>query len=107
MTWYKFVCPKHGEVGGYNDNCDLCEDSSTYQERHSEFARKASALDVQIGGNHYKSKGIQPVEYIMANDIGFCEGSAIKYLTRWKDKGGIADLEKAKHFIDILIESVK
>lgn len=65
---------------------------------------QASALDVQEGGDHYKSLVIQPVEYIHKNGIGFCEGSAIKYLTRWRCKGGIEDLRKAKHFIDLLIE---
>ena len=59
---------------------------------------------MQTGGTHYKSLAIQPVEYIHKNGIGFCEGSVIKYVTRWRDKGGIQDLEKAKHFIDLLIE---
>lgn len=63
-----------------------------------------SALDVQIGGDHYKSLKIQPIEYILANGLGFCEGNVVKYVTRWRDKGGIQDLEKIKHFIDILIE---
>tara|TARA_B110000503_G_C7026864_1_gene362258 strand:+ start:257 stop:460 length:204 start_codon:yes stop_codon:yes gene_type:complete len=63
-----------------------------------------SALKKQEGGNHYKSLKIQPVEYIHKNGIGFCEGCAIKYLSRWRLKGGISDLEKAKHFIDLLIE---
>lgn len=61
-------------------------------------------LEVQVGGDHYKKLKIQPVEYIHANNIPFMEGSAIKYLTRWRDKGGIADLEKARHFIDMLID---
>lgn len=65
---------------------------------------QASALDIQEGGDHYKDLTIQPVEYIHKNGIGFCEGSAIKYLTRWRAKGGIEDLRKAKHFIDLLIE---
>lgn len=64
----------------------------------------ARALDTQEGGDHYKDLVIQPVEYIHRNGIGFCEGCAIKYLTRWKAKGGIEDLRKAKHFIDLLIE---
>ena len=64
----------------------------------------ASALQVQQGGQHYKTLAIQPVEYIHKNNIGFCEGSAIKYLTRWREKGGLQDLKKAKHFIDLLIE---
>lgn len=67
-------------------------------------AYTASALDVQEGGDHYKSLPIQPVQYIHANGIPFAEGSVIKYVTRWRDKGGIADLKKARHFLDLLIE---
>lgn len=63
-----------------------------------------SALEVQVAGSHYKDLAIQPVEFIHANGIGFCEGSAIKYLTRWRAKGGLNDLRKARHFIDLLIE---
>ena len=64
-------------------------------------------LTKQVAGDHYKKLKIQPIEYIHANSIPFAEGSAIKYLTRWRDKGGIADLEKAKHFIELLIELEK
>lgn len=64
----------------------------------------ATALQVQVGGGHYKGLKIQPIEYIHANGIPFAEGSAIKYLTRWREKGGIEDLKKARHFIDLLIE---
>ena len=63
-----------------------------------------SALEVQIGGSHYKDMTIQPVEYIHANNIPFLEGCVIKYVSRWKSKGGIQDLQKAKHFIDLLID---
>ena len=63
-----------------------------------------NALEVQVGGSHYKDKLIQPVEYIHANNLGFCEGNVIKYVTRYKDKNGIADLEKARHYLDILIQ---
>ena len=63
-----------------------------------------SALNTQVAGGHYKSLNIQPIEYIHANGIPFAEGSVIKYVTRWRDKGGIADLEKAKHFLELLIE---
>jgi hypothetical protein len=62
------------------------------------------ALSKQVSGNHYKELKIQPVEYIHANDLGFCEGSVVKYISRWRSKGGVADLEKAKHFIEMLIE---
>ena len=63
-----------------------------------------SALDSQVGGNHYKDLKIQPVEYIHQNNLGFIEGSVIKYVTRWKSKNGVQDLRKARHFLDLLIE---
>lgn len=63
-----------------------------------------SALDKQHGGDHYKNKGIQPWEYIAANEIGFFEGNVIKYVTRHKDKNGIEDLKKAQHYLEFLIE---
>jgi hypothetical protein len=63
-----------------------------------------SALNTQVAGSHYKTLKIQPVENIHAIGIGYAEGNVIKYLTRWKDKGGIDDLETAKHYIELLIE---
>ena len=66
-----------------------------------------SALDKQVGGSHYKDQPIQPVEYIHANEIGYFEGNVIKYVTRWRSKNGLADLEKAKHYIELLIDLEK
>jgi hypothetical protein len=63
-----------------------------------------SALENQVAGNHYKDMPIQPVEYIHANAMGYFEGNVIKYISRWRKKNGLADLEKAKHYIDLLIE---
>ena len=63
-----------------------------------------SALKKQIGGGHYKDLAIQPVEYMHKNGIGFAEGCVIKYVTRWRDKNGVEDLKKARHFLDLLIE---
>ena len=61
-------------------------------------------MQTQVGGDHYKSLKIQPLEYALANDLGICEHAVIKYVSRWKQKGGIDDLRKAKHYIDIMIE---
>ena len=69
-----------------------------------EQPKKLNALETQVGGNHYKKFAIQPVEFCYRNNIGYLEATAIKYLCRWKDKNGLQDLEKAKHFIDLLIE---
>ena len=63
-----------------------------------------TALDNQVGGSHYKNLKIQPIEYIYANGIPYLEGNCIKYLTRWRSKGGLEDLKKAKHYIELLIE---
>jgi len=63
-----------------------------------------SALDVQIGGSHYKDMPIQPMEFSMANNMDACQHTIIKYVSRFREKGGIQDLQKAKHVIDMLIE---
>jgi hypothetical protein len=56
-----------------------------------------------IKPKHYSDLQIEPIEYVMKNDLGFCEGNVIKYVSRWRDKGGLRDLEKAKTYIDRLI----
>jgi len=63
-----------------------------------------SAFDRQVGGNHYKTMMIQPLEYALANDLGICEHAVVKYISRWRDKGGVSDLRKASHYIEILIQ---
>lgn len=60
----------------------------------------------QVGGDHYKGKTVQPWDFIAANGLGFFEGNVVKYVTRWKDKGGVQDLHKARHYLDKLIELV-
>jgi len=65
--------------------------------------RLMSANDKQIGGIHYL-RAIQPWDFIAANGIGFFEGNVIKYVTRWRDKAGVDDLKKARHYLDKLIE---
>lgn len=63
-----------------------------------------SPLDTQIGGSHYKNFKIQPIEFIHANNLDFLQGSIIKYVARFRNKNGRTDLEKARHFIDLLIQ---
>ncbi len=63
-----------------------------------------SALDIQVGGDHYKGQKIQPIEYIQANGLTFCEGNAVKYITRHRAKGKRQDLEKAIHYLQLEIE---
>jgi hypothetical protein len=63
-----------------------------------------NALEKQIAGTHYKSLPIQPVEYCQKNQLGFCEASVVKYVTRHKDKAGREDILKAIHFLELLLE---
>ena len=69
----------------------MSEDSSTYQ----------------VGGDHYMNMAIQPIDFIVANDIPYREANVIKYVTRWRNKNGIEDLQKARHYLDMLIEWVE
>jgi len=62
------------------------------------------AIEKQVGGDHYKGFTIQPAEFCHVNNIPYLEATAIKYLCRWKKKGGIQDLDKAIHFIELLKE---
>ncbi len=64
-----------------------------------------TANDIQIGGEHYKQfKGHEPWDVITAWDLGYLEGTALKYISRWKHKGGVEDLKKAIHFLQKKIE---
>lgn len=55
---------------------------------------------------HYHKCKIEPIEYILANKLGFCEGNVVKYITRYKDKGGVDDLRKIKVYVDFLIDDL-
>ncbi len=61
-------------------------------------------MDSQIGGDHYKKLKIQPMRYSMENKLDALQHTVVKYVTRFRDKGGAQDLEKAKHCIDMLIQ---
>ena len=80
----------------------------TLQELHAEETKPikqgVKATDTQVGGNHYTKLAIQPMRYSMENGLDALQHTIIKYVTRFRDKAGIEDLEKAKHCIDMLIE---
>lgn len=66
---------------------------------------KEDATKKQIGGNHYKDKGIQPIEYILSNGLNYSEGNVIKYVTRHRDKNGAEDIKKAIHYLEFILDS--
>lgn len=63
-----------------------------------------SANEHQEGGAHYKNSAIQPWDYIAANGLDYFAGNVVKYVSRYKDKNGIEDLKKAKHYLEKMIE---
>lgn len=63
----------------------------------------ANPLDRQEGGDHYKNYAIQPVDFAMRNGLDLCQANVVKYVCRFRDKGGLEDLKKARHYIDLLI----
>jgi hypothetical protein len=75
------------------------------EEKETGFEPVLPAVDTrQVGGDHYTRLEIQPWEVIERNSMGFFDGNAVKYLMRYKAKGGVQDLEKARHYLDKLIE---
>lgn len=63
-----------------------------------------SATGEQVGGDHYRVMVIQPAEYAQRNGLGYCEGNVVKYVSRHRSKHGRQDLEKAIHYLRLLIE---
>jgi hypothetical protein len=79
--------------------CDMRE-----EERLEELA-KLDALKKQVGGAHYASMKIQPVEFITANELGFLEGNIVKYVCRHHAKNGAEDIKKAIHYCELLLQT--
>jgi hypothetical protein len=67
-------------------------------------AKQETAIDKQVGGDHYKNCKIQPVEYIESNGLGFLMGNVVKYVTRYAVKKNVQDLEKAQHYIELQLQ---
>lgn len=65
---------------------------------------RALPLEVQEGGDHYKRYAIQPVEFAMSNKLDLCQANVVKYTVRFRDKGGIEDLRKARHYLELLAQ---
>lgn len=104
---YKFI-NEHGAVKVFPFDADVykdCDGTHWKRLRDSDISPKpTSAISEQVGGSHYKNMAMQPVAFIQQNKIPYIEGCCIKYLCRWREKNGIEDLKKARHYLDMLIE---
>lgn len=74
------------------------------KDEHFPGGPSRGALDIQVGGSHYKRMKIQPVEFCHANGLDYFQGAVVKYICRFRNKGGKQDLEKVIHFVNLLIE---
>ena len=75
----------------------------TFEQFKEKYMKES--LSTQIGGNHYQDFQIQPIEFIMKNNLSFPVGNIIKYVCRFDKKNGLEDLNKAKHYLEMLIEN--
>lgn len=88
----------NGYTGIYDKGC------FAFLGEHLEIVAEQQNIEVynpliaQEGGGHYKDRGIQPLEYTMQNNLSFCEGNVVKYISRYKSKNGIEDLAKVIHY---------
>jgi hypothetical protein len=79
------------------------KDAVKLLKSHEKMMEGRFALTNQVGGNHYKTMAIQPVEFITANGIGFLEGNVIKYICRHHAKSGKEDIKKAIHYCELIL----
>ena len=96
-TWYCHTCKYHHFMG------EPCPKVAK-RDNLAKLLAETSTLDEQVDGNHYKKLKIQPAYYSYKNKLSWHQGEIIKYVTRYKDKNGRKDLEKAIHLLEMLIE---
>ena len=99
--WNPAIKPVPGKM--YYTTAEGIEEYMKSLDLPEEMPQKG-ANSKQVAGSHYSDKSIQPWDFIYANNLGYFEGNCVKYVSRWKDKGGIDDLKKAIHYLEKLIE---
>jgi hypothetical protein len=87
------------EEGGPDSDVPEDDDISLW-----DYVPRGNPMGRQEGGDHYTKLAIQPIEYILGNDLGWCEANVVKYITRHHDKGGADDVRKAIHYCQMLLE---
>lgn len=91
----------------YCKHCGYLLDDDGYCLECLEEDFTEDPMHQQVGGTHYKDMAIQPIEFILANNLPFCEGNIIKYTCRYKQKNGVEDLRKVIHYAEMLIASLE
>ena len=117
VSLYKMVCPHcNKEVSIFDTFCSSCKRNMNeyyYSDKDWSYPSKKDkekkiedpkALDKQEAGNHYRKYKIQPVEFCQKNNLPYCESNVIKYVVRHRDKNGLEDLKKAKHYLELIAQ---
>lgn len=81
------------------------EENVEYEDPYDNEPGSVKASDKQVNGDHYRSMAIQPSEFIYRNNLDWYEGNAVKYICRHRRKGGQVDVEKAIHYLELLLEA--
>lgn len=92
----------HIYEGNYN-NKDLMNREKYFNETGHYGSDEEITKREQIGGDHYNNKKIQPIDYILENNLPYCEGNVVKYVTRHKEKNGAEDIKKAIHYLRFIL----
>ena len=100
-------CPQCHYLLDDNGYCAECLREDGYPDEDYDEEEDEDPLSQQVGGTHYKDMAIQPIEFILANNLPFCEGNIIKYTCRYKQKNGVEDLRKVIHYAEMLIASIE
>ena len=97
-TYYeKFIAGKDKPIVGSGADKEWLEPSEDFM---------VNPLEKQVGGNHYATMKIQPVEFITANNLTFLEGNVVKYISRHHAKNGADDVRKAIHYCELILKTV-
>lgn len=83
---------------------DYCDKAQTQEKLNLLDAKQTQANEKQVGGKHYKQFKYQPWDVVVDWNLGYLDGTALKYIARWKDKNGLEDIKKAIHFLEKLLE---
>lgn len=94
----------HDQCGRCHEEMEAALETPTTDRPTSGTTGARNALETQVGGDHYTKLAIQPMQYSMANGLNALQHTIVKYVTRYKDKGGIEDLRKAAHCVELLIQ---
>ncbi len=105
-----FVMPGYDATAAEDELADAEEQMGApapinhWREASEDEMEETKAASKQVAGDHYASQAIEPIEYTLANDLGYCEGNVVKYITRHKLKGGKEDILKAMHYLQFILD---